>query len=121
MVTGSISCHRASLQLTISGPGGHQGEVEFVIDTGFTGELTLPRAACLALGLPPDRLQPSRLADGTRVMLEVFLATAIWDGAERTVKVLDMKGTPLLGMDLLEGHDVHLHVTDGGEVTIEAF
>src|SRR5688500_2554397 len=113
MITGHISGYRAYISLVVRGPAGQEGEVEFVVDTGFTGQLTLPRAACLALGLLADRPQPSRLADGSRVILEVFLATVLWDGGAKTVEVLGMGGHPLLGMGLLHGHDVHLHVTDG--------
>jgi clan AA aspartic protease len=119
MITGVVSNRRAFVSLNVRGQTGAEGEVEFVLDTGFTGVLTLPTAACAALGLSIDRLQPSRLADGTRVMLDVHIGTLLWDGEEREVEVLGMAGAPLLGMTLLEGSDVHLQVADGGLVTIE--
>ena len=108
---------RAAVEVFVRGPGG-QGKVEFVVDTGFTAAATLPPAACAALGLPTDRLQPSELADGTTLMLEVYIATLLWDGEERKVEVLAIEGTPLIGMTLLDGYDVLLEVIEGGNITI---
>jgi clan AA aspartic protease len=119
MITGSISRHRAYVNLIVRGPSGQEGEVEFLLDTDFSGAMTLPRAACLALGLPPDRLQPARLANGTRRVVEIFLASVLWDGSARTAEVLEKEGAPLLGMSLLDGHQVLLQVVDGGQITIE--
>ena len=51
MITGEVTNLRAHIALFIRGAGG-QGSIEFTIDTGFTGELTLPPAACIALQLP---------------------------------------------------------------------
>jgi clan AA aspartic protease len=119
MITGTISRHRAYVPVVVRGPGGLEGQVEFVLDTGFTGLATLPVTACQALGLPFARLQPSRLADGTRVMLDVFDAIVSWDGADRSIQVLGMDGAPLIGMALLDGQEVHLQVVAGGSVIIE--
>ena len=101
------------------GPSERQARVEFVLDTGFTGVLTLPPDACAALELPLLRSQPAGLADGSRVMLEVYEATLLWDGAERQVEVMAVSSAPLVGMTLLEGSDVRLQVAEGGLVTIE--
>lgn len=118
MITGTVSRRRAYVPLTLRGPSGQQGEAEFVLDTGFTGFLTLPPAACASLALPFDHLQPSVLADGTQVMLRVHIATVFWDGVEKEVNVLAMEGAPLLGMSLLEGYDIQIQAVEGGLVTI---
>jgi clan AA aspartic protease len=120
-MVGTISNRRAYVILTVRGPSGQEREVEFVLDTGFTGVLTLPPAACGVLSLPFARIQPAHLADGTRVILRVCHADILWNGRARTVEVLVMDGAPLIGMTLLDGHDVHLHVADGGSVTIQPF
>lgn len=41
------------------------------------------------------------------------------DGQERAVLVLSADGGPLVGMATLYGHDVFLHVVDGGRVTVQ--
>ena len=73
------------LPLTVRGSAGSAQEVEAVIDTGFSGFLTLPSALVAALGLT-------------------------FDGV----------GWAVLGMRLLEGHDLHVEVESGGRVVIEA-
>jgi clan AA aspartic protease len=80
MITGTFSQRRAYVDLTVRGPNGREGTVEFVLDTGFTGALTLPAAACTALNLDAARIQPARLADGSRVVLDVYEAVLIWTG-----------------------------------------
>ena len=117
MMTGKVSNRRAYIERPVIGPKG-QGNVEFVIDTGFTGVLTLPPAACEALGLVFDRLQPSALADESILMLEVFIVTLVWDGEERKVEVLAIEGEPLIGMTMLDGYDVLIQVTEGGAVIL---
>lgn len=93
--------------------------MEFTLDTGFTGMTTLSPAACENLGLPFLRVQPAGLADGTSVLLDVYEATVLWDGAERAVEALAMERQPLLGMTLLDGFDVRLRVRRGGFLRIE--
>jgi len=118
MITGHFSQRRAYVNLTVRGPNGQEGTVEFVLDTGFTGATTLPAAACSALGLSTRRIQPARLADGSRVILDVYEAGLLWDGSERLVEVLAMESAPLLGMALLYGSRLTVDVIDGGPITI---
>ena len=42
-----------------------------------------------------------------------------WFGEWRTVSTLVGEGDALIGMKLLEGSDLHIRVTPGGEVRIE--
>ena len=43
MITGMVNANReAAIRLLVRGPQGHQREIEAIIDTGFTGFLTLP-------------------------------------------------------------------------------
>ncbi len=117
MITRTVSQRRAYVGLVVRGPNGQEGTVEFVLDTGFTGVTTMPAAACAAFGLPAVRLQPARLADGSRIILDVYEAALLWDGSERLVEVLAMNGAPLLGMALLDGSDLQMGVADGGLLT----
>ena len=119
MITGTISNRRAYISLFLRSTDGQAGDFEFVLDTGFTGFLTLPPSDCAALGLTFDRLQPSFLADRTPVLLRVYIAVVLWDDEEREVEILAMQATPLLGMSLLEGSDVRIQSVEGGMVTIE--
>lgn len=94
--------------------------VEAVVDTGFSGHLTLPPATVEALGLPVIGSAESILADGSVVMEDVCLARVIWHGGgERAVRVLVADATPLVGMALLRGSELRVRVEGGGEVTVD--
>ena len=95
-------------------------QVEAVIDTGFTGFLTLPSALATELGLPFLTNEPAFLADGSLVMFSVHDATVLWDGQPRRVYAHLADATPLVGMRMLDDHDLSIRVRDGGRVVIQA-
>ena len=103
----------------LSQAGSSSLRVEAVVDTGFTGHLTLPRATVDALGLPIIGSAESILADGSLVMEDVCLARVLWHGAERPVRVLVANATPLLGMALMRGSELRVECVGGGEVSVE--
>jgi len=53
------------------------------------------------------------------VVLDLYLATVLWDTQPREVLVLAAEGGPLMGMAMLYGHRVILHVVDNGDVLID--
>jgi clan AA aspartic protease len=93
--------------------------IEFVVDTGFAGFLTLPTPAISALHLPLIRAVPANLADDSSVLVFVHAATIDWNGEEREVEVMALGRRPLLGTLLLDGHDLAIQFADGGLVTID--
>jgi clan AA aspartic protease len=120
MITGRVTALReATIRLTVRGPNQHQQEVEAVIDTGFNGFLTLPSHVVHALQLPFVGNRRATLGDGRIVVLDLYLATVLWHAQEREVLVLQADGGPLVGMALLYGSRVVLHVVDNGDVVIE--
>lgn len=104
----------------INGPRGQEEEVEAVIDTGFTGSLSLPGTVVAALDLPFRRRGRALLADGSEIFFDVYEATVIWDGSPRQVSVAAADADPLVGMTLLEGYELTVQAVDGGSVFIEA-
>jgi clan AA aspartic protease len=93
--------------------------VAFVIDTGFTGFLTLPQAIVAALNLPFLRRISANLADGSTIFLSVDIATIVWDGTLQDVEVLATGRQPLLGTLLLDGYQLTTNFEEGGTVTID--
>jgi clan AA aspartic protease len=120
-LTGVVTVRReAVLRLTVLGTGGRQAEVEAILDTGFTGHLTLPRTIVDKLAPRSQGVREAVLADGHRVALETFRARVVWDGETREVQVLASRGgDALVGMALLWGYEVRLRVEEGGAVVIE--
>ena len=46
--------------------------------------------------------------------------TVLWDGNPITIEVDAAEVEPLVGMELLAGHDLHIRIVPDGEVTIRA-
>jgi clan AA aspartic protease len=95
--------------------------VEFVVDTGFEGELALPSALANRLVMTQLKYRLVEMADRTERKSIVGTVSLEWDGETRPTEALVLEGNPLLGMLLLEGSHVHIEAVDGGEVLIESF
>jgi clan AA aspartic protease len=120
MMTGVVRAREAHIRLKVRGPRGREHETEAVIDTGYTGWLTLPPALVIALGLRWQCFGRGILADGTENLFDVYEATVVWDQRARRVPVDEVDTTPLVGMALLSGYELKVQVRTGGTVTIQA-
>ena len=92
-----------------------------VIDTDFSGFLTLPADIIAALDLTWKGRDVTTLGDGTSCIFDVCIATVIWDGQYRKVDIDESETVPLIGMQLLRGYDLRVRIIEGGTVVIEAF
>jgi len=93
--------------------------VEFILDTGFEGELSVPGHVMRELD---SELRASHLflmADGSDRRAKQYRLSMDWNEEERRTEIIELEGRPLLGNLLLEGCSVHMDMVDGGEVTIE--
>lgn len=120
MIAGVVNASReAVLTLTVQGPSGQALNIEAVIDTGYSGMLTLPPSIVAGLGLTFRSSGRAMLANGAEEAFSTYDATVLWDGALRQVEADALGPTPLAGMALLDGHELCLNVTEGGRVSIE--
>lgn len=120
MITGVVNANReAIIHLVVTGPSGQQREIEAIIDTGFTGFLTLPPPLVSVLGLAWLCRQPGILADGSVDDFDVYVAMVVWDGQPRTVEIEEANTEPLAGMSLLDRSALRIDILPGGSVTIE--
>ena len=110
----------AVLRLRIRGPAGAVGEFDAVIDTGYTGLLTLPATAAAGLGLERGMGGQATLADGSARRFDTFAAELDWGGGWRGVIVSSLGAEVLVGMRLLAGHELRVHVAPGGAVEVNA-
>jgi clan AA aspartic protease len=75
------------------------------VDTGFTGDLVVPRDQIAQFGLVQSAEVMAELADGKQVLMSAFTCTVEWFGEQLVVEVIESeRGFPLLGVDLLSGH-----------------
>lgn len=119
MISGTVRGLHAEVPVTFRLEGLPDLTLEFVVDTGFVGYLTLPLQAVTALGLPFEYDTSANLADDSEVQMAVHSATILWQGVERTVRVLAAGRRPLLGMALLSGSELMVQCVENGVVTIE--
>ena len=119
MITGKITVHQeAVIELEVISLNRPE-KIEAVIDTGFTGYLTLPSTLIAHLKLQQAGEQSAILGDENRVVLKRHVAKVLWHGEERDVYVLQAEGGPLIGMSLLHGSRLILDVVTDGDVTID--
>jgi clan AA aspartic protease len=114
------AAYEAVVSVSLHGPAGQAREIEAVIDTGYNGFLTLPTATVAELQLPFLGRSRATLANGAVETFNVHDATVLWDGQLRDIEADVMGSTPLVGMLLLDGHDLNIQVRDGGRVVIQA-
>jgi len=120
MLVGAMNTQReAIVRLVVVGPGGQAREIEAVLDTGYTGSLTLPSAVVSDLHLPFRGRGSALLVDGGESEFDIHEATLVWAG-ERRLAAIDVAETePLLGMGLLLGNELTVQVIAGGAVALQ--
>ena len=92
--------------------------LEMVIDTGFTGFMTLTSQVTRTLGLERSEDRRVRLANGQVITTPTCLATVVWHGNPTRITVLEIDDRPVIGMSLLWGSDVAMAVRQNGRVSI---
>ena len=84
--------------------GAAASPVEAWIDTGFTGELVMPRSEIDRMSLKPGLMVRAVMADGRNSRLKSFVAWIDWFDETLEVEVVAGEGeTTLLGVGLMLG------------------
>jgi clan AA aspartic protease len=118
MIFGFVQNREAIVQLAVIGDRQKKQGIRAVIDTGFTGSLTLPLAMIADLELTWFTQQEGFWGDGSRKTFDVYRGTVIWDGQRRVIEVNASDTAPLVGMALLEGFELRVQAYEGGTVAI---
>ena len=121
MMMGKVNSRReAIIQFAVLGENKQIQSIKAIIDTGYTGFLTLPSAIITKLGLTWYMQEEGILGNGSLCMFNVFEGSVIWDGQIKTIEINDSETDPLVGMGLLEGYELNIQGFAGGLVTIKA-
>ena len=121
MIEGFVNAnYEPVIALAVQGPSGSARDIEAVVDTGFNGFLTLPPALVVELELTFQSEGWATLANGSEETFGVYGVTMLWDGQPRYVDADAVGPAPLIGMMLLDGHELNIQVRDGGRVAIQA-
>lgn len=120
MTTGRFRNGLPRITLELPTQDGGEIAVDFVLDTGFDGDLSLPGDIARQL---PDAVQGSQyvnLAGGFQRRCPCYEIE--WEdenGEPRTLEVLVMDGNPLMGTAFLRNHLLSIELIEGGEVVAE--
>jgi clan AA aspartic protease len=121
MIVGTVnSSLEPTVRVTVRNATGSDHEIEAVVDTGFTGSLTLPTSVIAAFGLPWRIRHTVRLGDGSTDFYDVHAGIILWDGTVRHISVEAANTRPLLGMELISGCLLQIEAFPGGRVIIES-
>lgn len=113
-----VDGREALVPLLVEAQTGEFELIDFAIDTGFTGLMTLPAAEITKLGLPYVMNEYATLADGSIVECRVFQSRIGWHNRLRVVDITETPDMRLIGMRLLRGSLVTIQVEQGGDVEI---
>jgi clan AA aspartic protease len=110
----------ATIRLVVSNQSKQRRAIDAVIDTGFTGFLTLPLIVINSLNLRLYSREEGTLGDGSTCIFDVYSGLVIWDGEYRYIDVNAAETEPLVGMSLLYGYRIQLDAIEGGIVVIQS-
>ena len=126
MIRGRVRPSRANgsgleawVEIAIAGDDGALRTLAAIVDTGFTGWVTVPSSAMWGLGLTPSGTARSTMANGLETESVFCDAAVIWHDNAVDVLVDIMENAPLIGSDLLADSRLVIDWRDGGEVVIE--
>ncbi|MBC8142454.1 MAG: hypothetical protein H7Y38_13550 [Armatimonadetes bacterium] len=106
------------VSVTVHGFNGRSVTHDALIDTGFSGTMSLLPADVATLGLSQSGVAPTTLADGSLILSTLYFASVEWDGIRVLTQVVADGDVPLVGMKLLAGYNLSVDVTDNGKVEI---
>ena len=119
MIEGHVDHNlHAMIRIAVFGPTGRHRMVDAIIDTGFNGFLSLPKADLDELGCESPFWSAVRVGDGRLVETLEYAGVVLWNGMERPIRIDAAETDPLVGMGLLKGYRLTIHADPGGRVEI---
>jgi clan AA aspartic protease len=114
MMQGSVNLRcEATLTVAVGNSNRQLRSFTAVIDTGFSGFLTLPSEMIANLALPWSASDIVTLGDGSETLFDLYTGIVIWDGQYRDIYIAESETEPLLGMSLLYGYRLQVDTVEG--------
>jgi len=118
MMQGYVNKNYEATILVVVRNGVKLKSINAVIDTGFTGFLSLPSDIITEMDLPWGYRDRGTLGDGSEVLFDIYDAAAIWDGKSQEIEVNSAETDPLIGMSMLRRYRLQIDIVEGGLVVI---
>ena len=119
MTTGRVvSTRKPLVPITVLDSQGNSHTIQFIVDTGFNGQMLLPKRYTDRLGLPIAEWIDARPATGDFVKIPYSEATVVWQGTRQKAQILHLDAEPLVGMSFLWNHRITIDAVPNGAVSI---
>ena len=119
MIRGAVSALRfPSITIELIDGAGRSRTIDAHLDTGFSGELTLPKAAIAELGIKLLDRSNYRIGNNELALFNAYAATIRWHDGLRQVTALESEIFPVVGVGLLWGNNLSVDFVIGGAVAI---
>ncbi len=119
MILGKVNAGReAVVQIVVLNESKQTKVVNAVIDTGYTGDLILPKGIIEALQLSLRGVQEATLGDDSVAIFEIYTGSVIWDGEIRKVEINASEVSALVGMGLIENFKLEIEGKPDGQVRL---
>ena len=119
MAEGRVTGGKPFVTVVLLGGDGSRHPFTVVLDTGFDGELMLPRSVIRRFGFAYRGMRSGILADGSRFETPAFTTEILWQNQQSMVSVYESESEYLLGIHLLWGQRLAMDVIEGGRIVIE--
>ena len=120
MIAGIVTSRlEAVVSISVHAPKGQSETLSAVIDTGFSGFITLPPDLIARMELPYSATESMVLANGSESPFRIFKATVHWHGQRMAVPVHESDADALVGMALLYGSRLIMDIVENGPVRVE--
>ena len=119
MIAGVVGpLRRPAIDIEVLGRDGLARSAEVYVDTGFSGDLTLPKVAIERLSLLSNDAVNMQIGDGAYATFTTYQATILWRDLPREVTVLESEIWPVIGIGLLWQCNLSIDFARGGNVFI---
>lgn len=120
MMLGHVRDYFPRITLTLPGVRGLVA-VEFIVDTAFDGDLSLPSSLLARLDVEFATERLLQMVDGSIIKRYAYLIELDWNEGKRPTEIMVLENAPLLGAVLMDESHVDLDMRSGGEVSIEPY
>jgi len=97
---------------------GERVPLNVLVDTGFTGSLSLPKELAQRLGLAIIGTDSVQFGNGSIYSADLFEIDIEWDGVRRTVYADAFGADLVVGTELLRDYDLQIRFHNGGAVRL---
>ena len=106
-----------TVSIGIRGRNDKEMVLDAVLDTGFTGTVSIPDQIIRETNLAFSRREMFVLADGTRRVVDVYDGSVLFAGVWYETDVFSTHHVAIVGMRLMYGANISLDAVPNGEIS----